>query len=132
MTRTRSRARSRSPRWRSPTRTGGSSSGSTPRSTSRRRSRRPSSTPGALSRPWAHGRLNVVERILLASRLEGERPATARHASDLLDVLARDIETENRLFRTALQGSALDTDDALGFAAAAQTVREERLDVAKS
>jgi hypothetical protein len=73
-------------------------------------------------RPWAYGRLNVVERILLASRLKGEGPRTARHVSDLLELLPRDTETENRLFRTALQGSALETEDAYGLAAATETV----------
>ena len=76
-------------------------------------------------RPWAYGRLNVVERILLASRIRGEAPHTARHVSDLLELLPRDTETENRLFRTALQGSALETDDGLGFAEAAESATED-------
>lgn len=83
-------------------------------------------------KPWAFGRLNVVERILLAGRIKGEGPSGARHVSDLLDVLPRDIETENRLFRTALQGSALDTDDSLGFAAAAEQERSLRMEVSLS
>ncbi len=79
-------------------------------------------------RPWAYGRLNVVERILLASRIRGEAPHTARHVSDLLELLPRDTETENRLFRTALQGSALETEDGLGFAAAAESVTEDLME----
>lgn len=75
----------------------------------------------AWRRPWAHGQLNIVERVLLAERQGGdERNATARHLGDLLDARPQDRERADHLFRTALQGSALDADDALGFGAAAQ------------
>ena len=36
--------------------------------------------------PWAHGRMNVVEQILLAQHIAGERPATSRHVTDLFDL----------------------------------------------
>ncbi|MCO5165994.1 MAG: hypothetical protein M9894_06455 [Planctomycetes bacterium] len=81
----------------------------------------------AWRRPWAHGQLNVVERVLLAERLDGdERGATARHLGDLLDARPQDRERADGLFRTALQGSALDADDALGFGAAAQAAEAVR------
>jgi hypothetical protein len=81
--------------------------------------------------PWAHGRLNVVERILLAGRIAGEGPHTARHVSDLFELLPRDLETQNRLFGTALQGSALDTDERLGLAAAAETATVAQMEAAE-
>jgi len=58
-------------------------------------------------RPWAHGRLNIVERILLRGH--------GRHASDLFDLLPPDVEGDNHRFRTAIQSGDLDTEDALGF-----------------
>jgi hypothetical protein len=62
-------------------------------------------------KPWAHARLNVVERILLAQRIDGERAHTARHVRDTFDLIPPDVERFNRLFDTALAGSALDADD---------------------
>ncbi len=79
-------------------------------------------------RPWAHGQLNAAERALLGERLGGdERAATARHLHDLHGALPPDHERDARLFRTALQGSALDADDALGFAGAAAEAEEALL-----
>lgn len=58
--------------------------------------------------PWAHGRLNIVERILLAQRLGGDEPgATSRHVSDLFDLIPPDAEQWNFRFRSALAGRAL-------------------------
>src|SRR5204862_6452461 len=34
--------------------------------------------------PWQFGRLNTVERVLLAQRIAGEGPKTARHLTDLI------------------------------------------------
>ncbi len=69
-------------------------------------------------RPWEFGRLNIIERILLGKRIAKERGPLARHASDLCDLLLRDIARENHLFDTALKGKSLETGDALGIAAA--------------
>lgn len=74
--------------------------------------------------PWAYGRLNVVERILLARRIEGEDGPGARHIRDLFDLVPPDIERENHLFQTALGGSALSTEDKLGFSEA-QSLRRD-------
>lgn len=63
--------------------------------------------------PWAHGQLNIVEQILLAEKIVGEREVTKRHVADLYNLLPPDIERFNYLFRTALQGSALETDGML-------------------
>ncbi len=65
--------------------------------------------------PWRYGRLNVVERILLARRLPKEFDTTARHIRDRFDLLPPDLERWNQLFDTALKGNAMDTDDRLGF-----------------
>lgn len=67
--------------------------------------------------PWAFGRLNIVEKILLGTRLDKERKRTGRHVEDLFDLLPKDIDKFNQLFKTAIKGSSLETDDTLGFAA---------------
>ncbi|MFO7906818.1 MAG: hypothetical protein R6U98_29450 [Pirellulaceae bacterium] len=65
--------------------------------------------------PWNHGQLNIVERILLARRVEDERERTARHVSDLYALQPPDVERFNHLFNTAVQRGALDVYDALGL-----------------
>lgn len=72
--------------------------------------------------PWNYGQLNIVERILLARRIEGERQRTARHVDDLLALLPPDVDRFNHLFDTAVQRSALDVDDTLGLKAALKEV----------
>lgn len=73
--------------------------------------------------PWAYGRLNVVERILLARRVAGQSGPTRRHIDDLCDLLPPDPERDNRLFDAALMGSALADGDRLGFAEAKKGAR---------
>lgn len=73
---------------------------------------------------WAFGRLNIVERILLAQRIADESGPVTRHASDLNDLVPRDLERLNHLFSSAIQGSALEAGDALGIAA--QALSEEK------
>ena len=68
---------------------------------------------------WAYGQLNIVERVLLAQRIQGERPVMARHVDDLYDLLPPNIEHFNHLFKTAIKGSALETTDEFGLAEAA-------------
>jgi hypothetical protein len=65
---------------------------------------------GAYLEPWAHQQLNAVERILLGERVQGERPVTARHITDLYNLLPPDIDTYNHLFKTALLGRSLDVE----------------------
>ena len=66
-------------------------------------------------KPWAHAQLNIVERTLLAQRIDDERRHTKRAVKDLFDLIPPNIDRFNHLFRTALKGRALDTADAYGF-----------------
>ena len=47
--------------------------------------------------PWKYGQLNIVERILLAHRIDGEREHTSRHVSDLY----RPAATEHRAVQSS-------------------------------
>ncbi len=58
--------------------------------------------------PWAYGRLNVVERILLAQRIAGEADATARHLTELNELRPANPQRWSYLFDSALQGGAMD------------------------
>ena len=69
----------------------------------------------AFEQPWNYARLNVVERVLLAQRIQGEQDPAARHVKDLYDLIPPDLERFNFLFKTALQGNALETADKGGF-----------------
>jgi hypothetical protein len=57
---------------------------------------------GEYLKPWRHQQLNVVERALLAQRIEADRPAAARHEADLFELLPPDVDRFNMLFETAL------------------------------
>lgn len=61
--------------------------------------------------PWRFGQLNIVERILLAQRIDGERAATARHVNDLFSQLPPNTDQFIHLFDTAVKGRALEADD---------------------
>ncbi|MCY3021345.1 MAG: hypothetical protein NTW87_20210 [Planctomycetota bacterium] len=61
--------------------------------------------------PWAYARLNVVEQILLAQRLQAERAAAARDVKDRYDLLPPNLERQAFLFKTAMQSSALETTE---------------------
>lgn len=59
------------------------------------------------SEPWAYGRLNIVERILLARRLGGDNVgATARHVEELASLTPISPERSVYYFRSALLGKA--------------------------
>ena len=62
--------------------------------------------------PWTHSRLNIVERILLAERLEDELPRTRRHVDDLLALRPRNRDLVELLFETALGGRELEAGGA--------------------
>ena len=66
--------------------------------------------------PWRFGRLNAVERVLLAKRVAGESAKTARHLDDLLRLQPPNPDRTLVLFDTAVLGQSLATDDALGVA----------------
>ncbi|VAX41456.1 hypothetical protein MNBD_PLANCTO02-681, partial [hydrothermal vent metagenome] len=57
--------------------------------------------------PWKFSQLNMVERILLAQRVDGEQARTARHLADRYALLPPDIDGFIARFDTAIQQSAL-------------------------
>lgn len=60
------------------------------------------------TQPWAWGRLNAVERILLARRIGGDEPAaTARHLREQLALAPPDPERSLFFFNSALRGRAM-------------------------
>ncbi|HEV3023346.1 MAG TPA: hypothetical protein VGX76_12800, partial [Pirellulales bacterium] len=79
------------------------------------------------AKPWNHAQLNVVERVFLAHRLQGERPRTARHVSDLYSLLPPDVDAFIRLFDTAAKSGSLEVADALGLKQAAGDVEAGKL-----
>jgi hypothetical protein len=83
------------------------------------------------ARPWAYGRLNAVERILLGRALAKRRDAITRNVADDTALLPRDVEGDARRFDTALAGQALDEDDDLGIEGKKAQLSEARRDMAK-
>lgn len=66
--------------------------------------------------PWAYARLNIVERILLAQRIQNEAPNAARHVRELWEMIPPNPEEADRLFETALRGREMESgDDGVGF-----------------
>lgn len=61
--------------------------------------------------PWAYARLNIVERILLGSRIQNEAPNAARHVRELWEMIPPNPEEADRLFETALRGRAMEFGD---------------------
>jgi hypothetical protein len=66
--------------------------------------------------PWAYARLNIVERVLLAQRIENEAPNAARHLRELWERIPPNPDEADRLFETALRGRAMEfgNEGALG------------------
>jgi hypothetical protein len=62
----------------------------------------------AYLKPSEFDRLNIAERTLIGERIAAEQAAASRHVKDRYDLLPPDIERFNYLFRTALQGGALE------------------------
>ncbi len=61
--------------------------------------------------PWEFGRLNIVERILLARRIgEDERARTAAHVTGLHQLLPPDPERDAFFYRQALRGRGADAE----------------------
>ncbi len=83
-------------------------------------------------KPWNHSQLNIVERILLSQRIDGEQRHTSRHVSDLFNLLPPNVDRFNHLFHTALKGSALETSDQFGFAGAKTRAVESLTESLKS
>lgn len=80
----------------------------------------------AFTQAWQYGRLNTVERVLLAQRIAGEPAKTTRHIKDQIAVRPPEPEQLRRLFDTAIRGSALaaqpELTDALGQVAPSKAV----------
>jgi hypothetical protein len=60
-------------------------------------------------RPWQYSRLNTVERILLARRIESEQPVVRRLLKDWLETVPQNRQRDSFLFETALRGRSLST-----------------------
>lgn len=61
--------------------------------------------------PWEYGRLNTVERVLLAQRINGEPDKTGRHLKDMLSLLPPNVEQQLFLFNVGVDSGGLSTDD---------------------
>jgi hypothetical protein len=64
--------------------------------------------------PWEYGRLNTVERVLLAQRVNGEAEKTVRHLNDLVRLLPPNTDRQLFLFNVSVESGGLDNDDAIG------------------
>ncbi|RBP39068.1 autotransporter-associated beta strand protein [Roseimicrobium gellanilyticum] len=67
--------------------------------------------------PWSYGRLNTVERSLLAQRIDGEGLNTARHLKELWEMIPPNPDEQDRLFETALRGRVLEDTEGRGLVA---------------
>ncbi|MBT7302623.1 MAG: hypothetical protein HN849_24050, partial [Victivallales bacterium] len=76
--------------------------------------------------PWAYGRLNIVERILLAQRLPAQAASTRRHVQDLYNLIPPDIEGFNRRFDTAVKSASLDKASGMEMEEVAEVLGEAR------
>jgi len=61
--------------------------------------------------PWEYGRLNTVERVLLAQRIGGESDKTARHLNDLIRLLPPNVDRDLFLFNVGVDAISLEADD---------------------
>lgn len=58
-------------------------------------------------RPWEYSRLNLVEKCLLARRIQAEAANTSRYLRELWETQTPNPANEDRLFQTALRGGDL-------------------------
>ncbi|MFM7150186.1 MAG: hypothetical protein ACKO23_10120, partial [Gemmataceae bacterium] len=72
--------------------------------------------------PWSHGRLNTVERVLLAQRLPGEPVKTGRHLDDMLRLLPPNVDRQQYLFQVGIDLTGLQASDSLS-----RTIQDQRL-----
>jgi hypothetical protein len=61
--------------------------------------------------PWEYGRLNTVERTLLARRVNGEAERTVRHLNDLVRLLPPNTDRDLFLFNVGLDAGGLMAGD---------------------
>jgi hypothetical protein len=79
--------------------------------------------------PWAFGRLNTLERVLLARRVPALQDAVARLIGDAVDLIPPDPERDARLVDTLLGAAALEEG---GVAAVASAAPEPEMDALES
>jgi hypothetical protein len=63
--------------------------------------------------PWNYGRLNAVERVLLAQRAAAEPVRTVRHFSDILRLMPPNIDRDLYLFNVGVDANGLDNDESV-------------------
>lgn len=77
--------------------------------------------------PWAFGRLNIAEKVLLSKRHPDQSARITRYVKDRFDMLPIDIDQYNDLFDIALRGKDLGEDDGFGFEDAKDRAAEEMM-----
>jgi hypothetical protein len=82
-------------------------------------------------RPWAYGRLNAAERVLLGRRLPEQRAAVARHLAELSEGDRLDHGARARLFDAAIQSQDHGEDD-LGIEEARSEAKRDKVREAKA
>ncbi|MDC0718378.1 hypothetical protein [Nannocystis bainbridge] len=75
--------------------------------------------------PWAFGRLNALERALLARRLPDARASIVRLLGDAVDLIPPDPERDDRLVDTLLGASALEGSPLAAAAPATMELAED-------
>ncbi len=81
--------------------------------------------------PWAFGRLNTLERVLLARKVPAVRDAVARLIGDAVDLIPPDPEGDARLVDTLLGAAALEGGGVMGEVAKEATEMFERAEKPK-
>ncbi|MEP7122072.1 MAG: hypothetical protein ABJE95_14230 [Byssovorax sp.] len=76
--------------------------------------------------PWAFGRLNALERVLLAQRVPGVRDSVARLLGDAVDRFVPDPERDALLVDTLLGSAGLDEG---GLASAGDKLASAKMDI---
>jgi hypothetical protein len=77
--------------------------------------------------PWAYGRLNITEKILLSKRYPDQAARITRYVKDRFDMLPMDLDQFNALFDMALRGKDLGEDDGFGLEDAKDKAMEKIL-----
>lgn len=77
--------------------------------------------------PWAFGRLNVVEKILLARRVRERHASVARWVRERAELLPPNPQRDRMLFDTAMRSTALDVEGLDEFDALAGDIHSPAL-----
>lgn len=70
--------------------------------------------------PWHFNRLNAVEKILLAKKVQEHKKGISKYISNSFELLREDADVFNRLFDAAVISTSTDADDRLGLHKAQQ------------